>query len=189
MSAPASPEPAPAANPSLAVSLGAAATPATAPSSDPAPVVPAPAPAGNTVADLAPATPVNQEKPAVPAPPAESVPPAPVPPTPAPEKSSAAQAFSNPAVQRQCESLNSPDLRVVIKSLKLLRQLNSPEAVPQVLLCLQHPNYKVVREACHTLSVLGDRSTIPALQSLLARRDVKAAAHAAIVHLTRTHRR
>ena len=188
-SAPASPEPAPAANPSLAVSLGAAATTATAPSSDPAPVVPAPAPAGNTVADLAPATPVNQEKPAVPAPPAESVPPAPVPPTPAPEKSNAAQTFSNPAVQRQCESLNSPDLRVVIKSLKLLRQLNSPEAVPQVLLCLQHPNYKVVREACHTLSVLGDRSTIPALQSLLARRDVKAAAHAAIVHLTRTHRR
>ena len=153
---------------------------------------PAPAPAANTSTSPAPPPTATEsrEKPAAPTPPAEPAPvaPPPAPTPPAPEKSGGVQTIANPAVQRLCESLKSENPETVINSLKLLRQLNDSSAVPQILPCLNHPNFKVIREACRTLAVLGDRNTIPSLQMLLARNDVRNDARAAIIRIANTHR-
>ena len=96
-----------------------------------------------------------------------------------------ATAISNPEVASLCATLKSDNPRLVIKALKDLRQLYCPEAVPQVLLCLDHYNVNVIRDACRTLAVIGDKSVIPSLQPLLLHRraDVRRDAQMAIYKL------
>jgi uncharacterized protein len=130
--------------------------------------------------------PVATPAPVEPAPAAPAVP-ASAPQPPSPEKTGGAQNIANPAVRQLCETLDSSDSRTVIKSLKMLRQLNSPDALPEVLPCLNHPDVRVVREACRTLGVLGDSDTIHLLQPLLVRKEVRGDARAAILRIAKTH--
>jgi len=66
--------------------------------------------------------------------------------------------------------------------LKSLRDLKVSEAVPQILPLLHSGNDHVVRDACRTLAVVGDKSVIPEILPLTAspRWDVQADADAAI---------
>jgi HEAT repeat protein len=73
----------------------------------------------------------------------------------------------------------------IMDGLKALRGMHAPEAVPQILPMLRDPNTHVVRDACRTLAVLGNRDIIPYIQPLLAHPagDVRADAKDAIAKL------
>jgi len=92
---------------------------------------------------------------------------------------------SDPEVERLCESLKAGKPDEVIRTLKLLRNMNAPEAVSKILPCLTHSNANVVRDACRTLAVLGDKDVIPSIEPLLqdSRSDVKKDAQDAIAKL------
>jgi HEAT repeat protein len=51
--------------------------------------------------------------------------------------------------------------------LKALRGLDAPSAVPEITPLLNHPNSHIVRDACRTLAVIGDKSLIPQIEPLL----------------------
>jgi HEAT repeat protein len=70
-------------------------------------------------------------------------------------------------------------------ALKQLREVDAPEAVPDILTCLNHVNANVVRDACRTLAVLGDKDVIPSIEPLLndPRSDVRKDAKDAIEKL------
>jgi HEAT repeat protein len=94
-----------------------------------------------------------------------------------------AKTIDSPEVDRLCLLLKSSRPNEVIQALKLLRRLNAPQAVPQILPCLNaqlHPN--VIRDACRTLAVLGRKDIVPQIQPLLAdnRADVRKDAQNAI---------
>ena len=68
----------------------------------------------------------------------------------------------------------------VMDGLKVLRELDEPEAIRQkivsdILPLLKDPQIHIRRDACRTLGVIGDKDVIPALEPLLAdkRADVK----------------
>ena len=63
-------------------------------------------------------------------------------------------------------------------ALKSLRGLNASEAVPAIIPLLNNPEPKIIREACRTLAVLGDRSTIEFIMPLLQSSDVAVKADA-----------
>src|SRR5262249_45514686 len=73
----------------------------------------------------------------------------------------------------------------IMDGLKALRGMHVPEAVPQILPMLRDPNTHVVRDACRTLAVIGNRDVIPYIQPLLAHPsgDVRADAKDAIAKL------
>jgi HEAT repeat protein len=66
-----------------------------------------------------------------------------------------------------CAQLKAADWGEVLAALRALRDLNASAAVPDVLPCLKHFNPNVVRDACRTLAVIGDRSVIPSIEPLL----------------------
>jgi hypothetical protein len=99
-----------------------------------------------------------------------------------------ADAMNNPVdpeVEKICESLKAEKPDEVIQALKKLRGMNAPEAVPQILPCLNNSNPNVVRDACRTLAVLGDKSIIPSIEPLLkdSRKAVSKDAQNAIAKL------
>src|SRR5205823_1823383 len=65
------------------------------------------------------------------------------------------------------DSLNSKKPGEIVDALKQLREVDAPDAVPDILACLNHPNANVVRDACRTLAVLGDKTVIPSLEPLV----------------------
>lgn len=94
-------------------------------------------------------------------------------------------AVGNPEVGELCEALQSSEPRDVIRALQGLRGLKAPEAVPEILPCLGHKSPNVVRDACRTLAVLGDKKTIASIEPLLKhdRSDVRKDAKNAIAIL------
>jgi HEAT repeat protein len=76
---------------------------------------------------------------------------------------------SNDDVKAICALLKSADPDEAIDGLKALRGLKAPQAVPQITPILKetnrHPN--VIRDACRTLAVLGDKSVIREIEPLL----------------------
>ena len=88
----------------------------------------------------------------------------------------------NPEVKRLCDQLESSNGDAVMSALKTLRKMDAPEAVPEVVNCLEHSDPYVIRDACRTLAVLGTRQNIPAIEPLLndKRKDVRKDANLAI---------
>lgn len=72
-------------------------------------------------------------------------------------------------VKAICELLKSQNPDEAIDGLKALRGLKAPQAVEQIIPILKetnrHPN--VIRDACRTLAVLGDKSVIREIEPLL----------------------
>lgn len=86
--------------------------------------------------------------------------------------------------------LSSRDEECAMDGLKALRGLNAPQAVPKIIPLLDDQNAHVVRDACRTLAVLGDASTIPFIEPLLKRNlklDIKWDAQHAIAKLKSKH--
>jgi len=92
------------------------------------------------------------------------------------------KTITDPEVKRLCGILKTGKPDEIIKSLKTLREMDAPEAVPDILACLTSSNSNVIRDACRTLAVLGDSSNVPSIEPLLkhSRADVKKDAQDAI---------
>jgi hypothetical protein len=73
----------------------------------------------------------------------------------------------DPDVMELCTSLHSTNRAELLDTIKILRTMNAPEAVPGLQSCLKNPDPAVVREACRTLAVLGNKDTIPYIEPLL----------------------
>ena len=95
--------------------------------------------------------------------------------------------ISNPEVKRLCDLLESSNVDEVTDALKALRKMDAPEAVPEILNCLEHSDPYVMRDACRTLAVLGRKKDIPFIQPLLQdkRADVRKDAKLAIEALNK----
>ena len=78
--------------------------------------------------------------------------------------------------------LKAADPGDVVHALKELRDMDAPEAVPEILPCLTAANTHVIRDACRTLAVLADKNVIPNIEPLLndKRSDVRKDAQKAI---------
>ena len=85
-------------------------------------------------------------------------------------------------IEDLCAVLESDNPDEVGRSLKLLRNMHAPEAVPRILPCLKSSNSNVVRDACRTLAILGNKNVIPSIEPLLkhSRKDVRKDAQDAI---------
>jgi hypothetical protein len=92
------------------------------------------------------------------------------------------KTISDPEVKRLCDTLKTGKPDEVIKSLKTLREMDAPEAVPQIVACLNNSNPNVIRDSCRTLAVLGDTSNVSSIEPLLkhSRADVRKDAQDAI---------
>lgn len=103
-----------------------------------------------------------------------------------PGKLAAANPVGNSEVEKLCAALKSENPNEIIGALKRLREMDAPEAVPKIIPCLDphfHPN--VIRDACRTLAVLGNKEVIPSIEPLLKHRkaDVRKDARNAIAKL------
>jgi hypothetical protein len=83
------------------------------------------------------------------------------------------------------DALRSKKAGEVEEALKQLREVAAPEAVPDIVACLNHKSANVVRDACRTLAVLGDKDVIPSIEPLLndPRSDVRKDAKDAVDQL------
>src|SRR6185503_7466732 len=92
------------------------------------------------------------------------------------------KTITDPEVKRLCDTLKTGKPDEIGKSLKTLREMDAPEAVPDILGCLTSSNPNVIRDACRTLAVLGDSSNVPSIEPLLkhSRPDVRKDAQEAI---------
>ena len=92
------------------------------------------------------------------------------------------KTITDPEVQRLCDTLKTGKPDEWIKSLKTLREMDAPEAVPDIVACLNNSNPNVIRDACRTLAVLGDTSNVSSIEPLLkhSRADVRKDAQDAI---------
>ena len=73
-----------------------------------------------------------------------------------------------------CLLLKEPDVNANQEGLKALRGLQGSAlagAVPDILPCLKNSNSYVVRDACRTLAVLGNKDMIPLIEPLLKSPD------------------
>jgi HEAT repeat protein len=73
-------------------------------------------------------------------------------------------------VKAICALLKEPNVGANQEGLKSLRGLQGPAvagAVPDILPCLKNSNSYVVRDACRTLAVLGNKDVIPLIEPLL----------------------
>jgi hypothetical protein len=93
--------------------------------------------------------------------------------------------IKDPRINELCSTLQSSKADDVIDALKELRKSNAPEAVPEILPCLEQNNPNVIRDACRTLAVLGDKKIIASIEPLLkhSRSDVRNDAKNAIATL------
>ena len=69
-------------------------------------------------------------------------------------------------IRQVCQLLKAGDWREIVDGLKTLRGLNAPQAVPDILPLLKHPQANVVRDACRTLAVLGSKDVIASIEPL-----------------------
>jgi HEAT repeat protein len=73
-------------------------------------------------------------------------------------------------VKAICALLKEPSAGANMEGLKALRGLQGSAvagAVPDILPCLKNSNSYVVRDACRTLAVLGNKDQIPLIEPLL----------------------
>jgi HEAT repeats len=70
-------------------------------------------------------------------------------------------------IKEVCAQLHASDWGEIQSGLKALRDLNTPQAVPDILPLLKYPNQFVVRDACRTLAVIADKSVISSIEPLL----------------------
>ena len=91
----------------------------------------------------------------------------------------------NPEISEICENLSSAIPDRIEHALKQVRKMDAPQAVPQILPCLENPNPNIIRDACRTLAVLGNKDIIPYIEPLLKhkRKDVRKDAQDAIAKL------
>ena len=77
------------------------------------------------------------------------------------------------------------DPKDIIKVLKVVRSPEYAAMVPAILPLLHHDSGNVIRDACRTLAVMGDKSVIPAIEPLLKdkREDVRKDAEDALATL------
>ena len=71
-------------------------------------------------------------------------------------------------VEELCSYLESSNPNEIIHTLKTLRGMNAPEAVPAILPLLKNSNGQVICEACRTLAVLGNKDAIPLIKPLVS---------------------
>ena len=69
-------------------------------------------------------------------------------------------------IRQVCQLLKANDWREIVDGLKALRGLNAPQAVPDILPLLKHPQENVVRDSCRTLAVLGNKDVIASIEPL-----------------------
>jgi len=83
--------------------------------------------------------------------------------------------------------LKSYDTSEVDEALKALRDLNVPDAVPEITPLLKNPHDLLVCDACRTLAVLGTKELIPLIEPLLKHphADVRTNARLAIAALAK----
>jgi HEAT repeat protein len=73
-------------------------------------------------------------------------------------------------VKAICALLKEPGAGPSMEGLKALRGLQGPAvagSLPDILPCLQNSNPYVVRDACRTLAVIGNKDQIPLIEPLL----------------------
>jgi hypothetical protein len=92
------------------------------------------------------------------------------------------EAITDPELKRLCGILKTGKPDEVVKTLKTLREMDAPEAVPDIVTCLSSSNPNVIRDGCRTLAVLGDTSNLASIEPLLkhSRADVRKDAQDAI---------
>jgi hypothetical protein len=77
-------------------------------------------------------------------------------------------------VKAICALLKEPNVDANTEGLKALRGMQGPAlagAVPEMVPCLQNSNPYVVRDACRTLAVLGNKDQIPLIEPLVNSHD------------------
>jgi len=76
---------------------------------------------------------------------------------------------SDDDIKAICSLLKSTTTEEVIDGLKSLRGLKAPQAVPQITPLLKEPgrHVNIIRDACRTLAVLGNKAVIPEIEPLL----------------------
>lgn len=72
-----------------------------------------------------------------------------------------------------CAMFKATDPQEVMDALKSLRGLKAESTVPEILPLLQNANIGIVRDACRTLAVLGNKSNVAALEPLVKHKDEK----------------
>ena len=87
--------------------------------------------------------------------------------------------------ERPDSVLKGPPVEAMLDGLKALRGLKAPSAIPEVTPLLRYSNNHVVRDACRTLAVIGNKDVIPAIEPLLedSNREVRKDAKEAIAAL------
>jgi hypothetical protein len=84
-----------------------------------------------------------------------------------PSAANAKHNISDPQVEKLCKYLESDKPGKVIFALKSLRKMRATEAATRILPCLTHSNPNVIRESCRTLTIIGNKDAIPAIELLL----------------------
>ena len=74
-------------------------------------------------------------------------------------------------VQLICDMLKASDGKEAVDALKALRDLNSTACLPAIVACLDNPNKNVMRDACRTLAVVGNKDHIKSIEPLLQNPD------------------
>jgi HEAT repeat protein len=74
-------------------------------------------------------------------------------------------------IKALCAMLKADDPNEVEQSLKALRNLDAPSAVPEVLPLLKSDRVSNIREACRTLAVLANKDVILYIEPLLQHSD------------------
>jgi HEAT repeat protein len=84
-----------------------------------------------------------------------------------------------------CRMLRSYDKHEASEALKALRGLKAAEAIPEITPLLKSPQEMLVRDACRTLAIIGNKDVIPSIEPLLQdkRDDVRKDAQDAIAAL------
>jgi HEAT repeat protein len=72
-----------------------------------------------------------------------------------------------------CVMLKAADPQEAMDALKSLRGLKAESVLPEIVAQLKNPHSGVVRDACRTVAVLGNKSNIPDLEPLTKHADAK----------------
>jgi HEAT repeat protein len=72
-----------------------------------------------------------------------------------------------------CAMLKASEAREQMDALISLRGLKAQSTIPEILPLLNSPTPNVIRDACRTLAVLGNKELIPQLEPLLKHADKK----------------
>lgn len=76
-------------------------------------------------------------------------------------------ADPRPAYHGSSPALASFDPKDIIRTLKLLRSPEFSATIPAIIPLLHHDSVNVVRDACRTLAVIGNKDYIPSIEPLL----------------------